>query len=104
MLEKLAEKYELDISIFGLPALNGFSFSSENNLAYKTLITQEMLKEGYLAGTNIYVCINHTPEVVADYISALDPVFSLVKECDQGRDVMSLINGPICHSGFNRLN
>ena len=101
---KLAEKYELDISTWGLPALNGFSFLCENNLAYKTLITQEMLREGYLAGTNVYVCINHTPEVVVDFFEVLDPVFALIKECDQGRDVMSLLNGPICHSGFNRLN
>jgi glutamate-1-semialdehyde 2,1-aminomutase len=57
-----------------------------------------------LAGTNIYVCTNHTPEVVADFFEVLDPVFALIKECDKGRDVMSLINGPICHSGFNRLN
>jgi glutamate-1-semialdehyde 2,1-aminomutase len=101
---KLAEKYELDISTNGLPALSGFRFLCENNLAYKTLITQEMLKEGYLAGTNVYVCTSHTPEVVADFFEVLDPVFALIKECDKGRDVMSLINGPICHSGFNRLN
>jgi glutamate-1-semialdehyde 2,1-aminomutase len=101
---KLAKKYELDISTWGLPALNGFSFLCENNLAYKTLITQEMLREGYLAGTNVYVCINHTPEVVANFFEVLDPVFALIKECDQGRDVMSLLNGPICHSGFNGLN
>ena len=41
----------LDISVSGLPALSSYSFASENALAYKTLITQEFLKRGYLAGT-----------------------------------------------------
>lgn len=40
----LAEKYGLSISTSGLPALTTFSFNSHNALAYKTLITQEMLK------------------------------------------------------------
>ena len=88
----------------GLPALTGFSFNSPNALAYKTLITQEMLAKGYLAGTSVYVCTEHTPEVITNFFEALEPVFALVKECEEGRDVMSLLKGPVCHGGFKRLN
>ena len=102
--KKLAEKYDLDITIWGLPALAGFSFNYKSHLAYKSLITQEMLNYGYLAGTNIYVCTHHTPKILSDFFDALDPVFALIKECEDGRDVMSLLKGPICHSGFSRLN
>ena len=42
----LAQNYDLPISTFGLPALTKFRFESQSNLAYKTLITQEMLKKG----------------------------------------------------------
>ena len=45
---------------WGLPALTGFTIKSENSLAYKTLITQEMLKKGYLAGTSVYVSTEHS--------------------------------------------
>ena len=100
----LAEKHGLSITTNGLPALTGFSFNSPNALAYKTLITQEMLAKGYLAGTSLYVCTEHTLEVVANYLELLDPVFALVKECEDGRDVMSLLKGPVCHGGFKRLN
>ena len=100
----LAAKHGLSITTTGLPALTGFSFDSPNALAYKTLVTQEMLAKGYLAGTSVYVCTEHTPEVVAAFFEALDPVFSLVKECEDGRDVMSLLKGPVCHAGFKRLN
>ena len=100
----LAKKYGLQINVFGLPAMAGFSFPSSNMLAYKTLITQEMLAKGYLASTGIYVCTEHTQKIVSDYIDALDPVFGLIAECENGRDVNTLLRGPICHDGFKRLN
>jgi glutamate-1-semialdehyde 2,1-aminomutase len=101
---KLAKKHNLNIQISGLPALIGFSFASLNHLTYKTLITQEMLAQDYLATTSVYVCTEHTAEVVDTYLAKLDPVFGLIKECEEGRAVMPLLKGAICHSGFKRLN
>jgi glutamate-1-semialdehyde 2,1-aminomutase len=63
-----------------------------------------MLKRGYLAGNSVYVCLEHTPVLVTGVFDALDPIFAVIKECEIGRDVMSLLNGPICHSAFRRLN
>lgn len=100
----LAARHGLSINTNGLPALTGFAFNSPNALAYKTLITQEMLGKGYLAGTSVYVCTAHTPEIVDGYFAALDPIFGVIRECEDGRDVMSLLKGPICHAGFKRLN
>lgn len=102
--QQLADKHGLKIDHWGLPALTGYTFQSPNALAYKTLVTQEMLAKGYLAGNSIYVCTEHTPEVVDRYFEALDPVFKLVRECEDGRDVMGLLKGPVCHGGFKRLN
>ncbi|SDH62113.1 aminotransferase class III-fold pyridoxal phosphate-dependent enzyme [Propionivibrio dicarboxylicus] len=102
--QKLAEKHGLSIDHWGLPALTGFSFKSQNALAYKTLITQEMLRKGFLAGNSVYVCTEHTPAVVDAYFTALDPIFATICECENGRDVGELLAGPICHAGFKRLN
>ena len=102
--KELACKYELDITTWGLPALTGFSFQSENALAYKTLITQEMLGKGYLASNIVYVCTEHSNDIINEYFENLAPIFSTIKECEAGRDVMSLLNGPVCHAGFKRLN
>lgn len=102
--QQLADKHGLAIEHWGLPALTGFSFSSPNALAYKTLITQEMLGKGYLAGNSVYVCTQHTPDVIDGFFENLDPVFGLIRECENGRDVTSLLKGPICHAGFKRLN
>jgi glutamate-1-semialdehyde 2,1-aminomutase len=102
--QQLADKHGLKIDHWGLPALTGYTFKSENALAYKTLITQEMLAKGYLASNSVYVCTEHTQEVIAGYFDALDPLFATIKECEEGRDVMSLLKGPVCHGGFKRLN
>ena len=101
---KLSQEYELPITISGLAALTTFTFKSKNALAYKTLITQEMLKKGYLAATAVYVCTAHTPEIIKTYLENLKPLFQTIKECEEGRDVMKLLEGPIAHSGFKRLN
>ena len=100
----LADRHGLSIFISGIPALTGFSFVSPRALAYKTLLTQEMLAKGFLATTNVYVCTEHKPEILAGYFEALDPVFSLIRECEDGREVASLLKGPVCHGGFQRLN
>ena len=100
----LSNKFELDIDTWGLPALSGFTFNSENNLYYKTFITQEMLKKGYLAANSIYVCTEHTQELVDSYFEALEPIFEIIKDCENGQDINSMLEGPVCHSGFSRLN
>lgn len=102
--QQLADKYELGISHWGLAALTGFTINSGNALKYKTLITQEMLKKQYLASNSVYVCIDHTEKVVNEYFELLDPIFSIIKECEEGRNIDGLLDGPVCHAGFKRLN
>ena len=102
--QECADSYGLSITHTGLPALTGFTFNSPNSLKYKTLITQEMLKKGYLAATSCYVCIDHTSTIVDNYFQALNPVFALISDCEAGRPIDELLESPPCHSGFKRLN
>ena len=102
--QELADCYGLNISHSGLPALTGFAFNSTKGLEYKTLISQEMLKKGYLAGTSCYSCLAHTSDVIEPYVDALNEVFALIAECEAGRSVEDLLEGPVCHGGFKRLN
>jgi glutamate-1-semialdehyde 2,1-aminomutase len=102
--ETLARKHGLSIEVAGIPALIGFRFDGPDMLKYKTLISQEMLKKGFLAATSVYVCIEHTLAIVEQYLQALDPIFALISECQHGKSVDSLLEGPVCHAGFHRLN
>ena len=102
--KQLSEKHSLAIKTWGIPALSGFTFESDNALAYKTLITQELLKKGYLAGNSIYVCTEHTRDIIDHYLNELDLVFAVIKDCENDLDINTLLDGPICHGDFKRLN
>ena len=67
-------------------------------------LSKEMLKKGYLASNSIYACISHTEEIIDEYMHCLNRVFKLIKECEDGRNIETLLLGPICHAGFKRLN
>jgi glutamate-1-semialdehyde 2,1-aminomutase len=100
----LAEKYEIPIEISGLPALVNFNLPVDNWLKYKTLITQEMLKKGFLASNSVYVCTEHTENICNAYFEALDPIFSTISDCENGQNIDNLLDGSVCDTGFNRLN
>lgn len=102
--QKIADKYDLNINHFALPALTGFNFDSKKAKYYKTFITQEMLKKGYITSSNVYVSIEHSDSILNGYFEELDPIFKIIRDCEDGRDVESLLDGPVCHDGFARLN
>ena len=103
--KSLATTHNLDIEIAGIPSLSTYSFRSENALAYKTLIAQEMLKKNILASTNFYASIAHSDIYIEKYFSELDKVYSLINKCEnQDLQIEKILEGPICHSGFKRLN
>ena len=101
---ELAQTHNLPLEISGLPSIIGFTIPLKNWLKYKTFITQEMLAKGYLMGNSVYVSTEHTPNVLDGYFDALDPLFALLKEYEEGRDPKGLLNGPVCHAVFKRLN
>jgi len=100
----LAEKYGLPIKVIGLPSMIGFQIHSPDWLKYKTLITQEMLKKGFLASNVIYVCTEHNQDNINEYFEALELIFKVISDCQSGLFIDSLLEGPVCHSGFSRIN
>ena len=101
----LAKKNNLNITISGIPAMTSYTFNSRNALEYKTLIAQEMLKKGYLASTIFYACTEHTEEHLDNYFNELDKIYKTIYKCESEiLNVNSLLEGPVCHSGFKRLN
>lgn len=101
----LAKKNDLDITVSGIPAMTSYSFNSRNALEYKTLITQEMLKKGFLASTIFYACTEHTDEHLSNYFDELDKIYKTISKCESEKlNINTLLDGPVCHSGFKRLN
>jgi glutamate-1-semialdehyde 2,1-aminomutase len=100
---QIAAEAGVSIAVSGLPALASITFPSPDHLAYKTLITQEMLKRGYLATTSFYASIAHDPATVDAYLGELARVFQLIRACEDGTPVSTLLEGPVCQAGFSRL-
>ncbi len=102
---RIADSHGVRINVSGIPSLSTYSFESDDALALKTYLTQEMLKKGFLASTNFYAATTHTPENLESYFSALDEVYFTIEKHVKGEeDIYQLLEGPVCHSGFKRLN
>ena len=101
----LAKSNNLNIEVFGLPSITSYAFKSKNNLKYKTYITQEMLKNGFLASTNFYSCIDHSDKYLNKYFNHLNDIYKKIDKCENHElKISNLLEGPVCHSGFDRLN
>ena len=103
--EKLAETNNLKIIISGIPAMSSYSFDCDNNLALHTYVTQEMLKKGFLAADKFYACTEHNNDIIEQYLHALSKVFKNINEIQQSKkNIIDLLEGPIRHSGFKKIN
>jgi glutamate-1-semialdehyde 2,1-aminomutase len=101
----MAIENDLSITISGIPALSTYCFNSKHNLIYKTYISQEMLKKGFLASTNFYPSIAHDYQIIEKYINELNVLFKNISNCEKGLiDPNSLLESSVCHGGFKRLN
>ena len=63
-----------------------------------------MLKKRYLEAISVYVCTEHSPNILEGYQKALDNVFELIAECENGGSIDKLLEGPICYTNFQRLS
>ena len=82
-----------------------FEFLSKNNMKYKTFITQEMLRNNFLASNTIYVCTLHNNKLINRYFEILNKIFLIIKKCENEElKIDDLLLSPVSHSGFKRLN
>lgn len=102
--KSLAEKYNISINVSGMDPLPHFDFV-EKPMINKTFFTQEMMKKGFLASNAFYVSYAHDDEVIELYYRAIAEVFKSISEIVQNNgEVEKFLEGPICQSGFQRLN
>jgi len=102
--KNLSMKYKIPINIFGLNSLCGFNIISNKSNLYKTLITQEMLKKGFLANNMVYVCVDHTKKIIKKYFKTLDKIFYMISECEKGKNIQNFLEASEAQTSFKRLN
>jgi glutamate-1-semialdehyde aminotransferase len=100
---QLAEKHALNIHVGSIYPLSHFDFK-EKPLVLKTLFTQEMLALGFLATNAYYSCFAHKQEHINKYLIAVDKVFEKISKAVKEGNPEKYLKGPVCFSGFKRLN
>lgn len=98
----LARKHGLDINVTGIFPLGHFFFKDDASNVLKTLFTQEMLAQGFLAGTAFYASYAHEERHIDRYISAVDRSFGFIARAKKG-DARRFLKGEPCQSDFRRL-
>ena len=103
--QKIADRYKLDITITGLRPMISFKFNYPEHNILKTFITQEMLKDGFLASNTIYVSIAHTDKVIKKYLYSLEKIFYKISKYESYSEITkNLISKYPSQSTFKRLN
>jgi glutamate-1-semialdehyde 2,1-aminomutase len=102
---KIAKENDLELIINGLPSISKFEIKSKDFQAYKTFITQEMLKKGFLASNSVYLSIYHEKKVLDSYLDKLNDLFKVIKKCENKEEnILELLSYPISKKPFKRLN
>ena len=101
----LAKKHNLNIHVTDFKPLITMKLGyDELNSAIVTLLTQEMLKRGYLAGTSVYVSYSHNEKILEKYLNNLDEVFQILSEAINSGKVLKRLETRVKEDGFKRLN
>ena len=102
---KLVKLYNLNVNINGIPSLTNFVFNSKNHQAYKTYITQEMLKKNFLATNTIYPCVKHTDSLIEVYFENFEKTLKVISLCEnEGQDINKYLDNDVSKKDFYRYN
>ncbi len=98
---KNATKHKIDISVSGLDTILYLKFNYKNNAEIVTFFTQEMLKRGYLAGSQVATSSAYNKNIINKYLKEVDQVFGKIRFfLEKGKFPLK---GEIKHSTFKRL-
>jgi glutamate-1-semialdehyde aminotransferase len=87
----------------GFPCLAHFAFEHDKANELRTLFTQLMLDQGFLAGIKFYPTAAHNEEILKKYSAAVDIVFGVLAESIEDNSIEKKLRGPVAHQGFKRL-
>ena len=99
-----AAKHGLRVNVDdGFPCFSQFSFEHKQSQEIKTLFTQFMLQEGFLAGVGFYPSMAHSMNIVEKYGVATDKVFGKLSKIIETDSISKSMTGPPAQKTFARL-
>ncbi len=103
-LKNLAEENLINLEIKGLLGIPFFSIKNDVNNVYKTFITQEMLKSGFIINNAVFISISHNKKIFEKFFRVLDRIFKIIKKNKSINNIKKLLDTNESTSGFKRLN
>jgi len=101
--KEIASKFDLDITISGIPPLTHLHFDCYDPVSAQTYYTQEMLKKGYLVGSSVYTTWAYSNEIIDKFIGDSKGVFKELSELIEARNIEEKLENEKKHTGFKRL-
>jgi glutamate-1-semialdehyde 2,1-aminomutase len=96
-----AARHGLAITVRGIAPLPSFSFEyGDESAAVRTLYTQCMLDDGFLAGGAFYPSLAHQPHHVDAALEATDRAFGLLRTAIAHGTVRDRLRGPVAFAGL----
>ncbi len=86
-----------------LPPMSHLDFEGSDGRAMRTLLCQLMLERGVLDSGAFYSTYAHTDDIIDQYADAVSDVFAVLADARKRGDVQQRLQGPVRHSGFQRL-
>ena len=62
------------------------------------------LEKLYILNGALYLSTAHNSKIFEKYADCLDDVFKLISKCENGYNIKEILNYPLSHNGFERLN
>ncbi len=87
----------------GVPSLSTFNIEGFEPLVVKTFITQEMIKNGFIAGTSLYASIAHESFILEKYQTKLQTVFKRISDSETSNGLEAQLDAGTAQAGFRRL-
>ena len=84
--------------------MSSFAIQHPDAQAASTLFTQLMLEKGFLATKAFNTTFAHQDQVIEEYLQAAEDAFGVIAQALDGGNVREMLQGPIQHTGFARLN
>ena len=103
-LKDHSKKNGIRIEITGLLGIPNFSIKNDTHNIYKTFITQEMLKNGFIINNAVYISICHNKKIFEKFFNILDKIFKKIKKCKSITNVKKLLDDKESTNSFERLN
>ncbi len=103
-IKKIANVNGLKIKLGGLVAIPNFSIVGDDRNIYKTFITQEMLKSGFIINNSVYLSISHNKKILRKFFKVLNTIFKKIKILKNEKNILKQLDGRVSIKGFKRLN